>query len=930
MRRLYALSFALLVVCVSCARDVEVASYHAGETLPFLERLVDDGRGPVAFCFAPGTDPEVINYYNQLMHTSPDGQRYYLGGRWPGSQGDPCPLTWSFVPDGLSVDGETSELFSRLDAQFGNRATWIAQFEASFARWGELTGMSYTRVTSGGNDWDDGATWGWSGNDTTRGDIRIAMIPIDGSSGTLGYNRFPSNGDMVLDRAEYWASSSGSYRFLRNVVMHEHGHGLGMEHVCSYNSRQLMEPYLDTTFDGPQDDDIRGAQRQYGDAYESDNTTATATNLGTVTVEAPVELGPAPNVGYASLLSIDANNEVDYFRFTINSASSAAVTITPVGRVYDSSPQLESGCDCCNDIDSSAMANLNVSVIDTDGSTVLGTADAEPAGVAETLTDVFLTVAGTYYIRVYERDSPAEPQFYNLSLSITELDCNDNGIMDTCDLDCAAPGCSVPGCGQSQDCNGNSLPDECELEGNDCNNNSIPDDCDIAGVTSVDCQPDGIPDECQIAGNDCQPNQVPDDCELEGNDCQPDGIPDECQIAGNDCQPNGVPDDCEDDCNTNGVPDDCDIASGTSQDCNDNHWPDECDVSRCTLKLWGGFNDFATNIPMDGFDEIPPGGGDGSAWVNPAGNAQIDRRGCETGNLADKVVQVGVPAATGTPPDWYVHSEYLQPHDGQFPSGQRVYSLTFRTRVGLNLNPGIDWQFSVHDGVNDEKVIIVRFSSTVSSVFPGFIVVENPPGTYVNTGLEIELDECYEIEVVLDNDLDEVTVAVSVDGALQVLLTGVESSARRMDYFRVETVDNGSGSSAVATLKLDHFDLCLTGAGVSLDKIPDCNNNGIFDECDLDCNASGVPDDCETITAGDFNADGVIDLADHGGLVDCLAGPEATPNPYIPECVDICLETFDFDADGDVDLADFAEFHRMFNTTPFSIHHVSPQVDYRG
>ena len=44
-------------------------------------------------------------------------------------------------------------------------------------------------------------------------------------------------------------------------------------------------------------------------------------------------------------------------------------------------------------------------------------------------------------------------------------DCNGNGILDHCDLDCGEPGgpCDVPDCGLREDCNGNGIPDECEL-----------------------------------------------------------------------------------------------------------------------------------------------------------------------------------------------------------------------------------------------------------------------------------------------------------------------------------------------------------------------------------------------------------------------------------------------------------------------------------
>ena len=46
------------------------------------------------------------------------------------------------------------------------------------------------------------------------------------------------------------------------------------------------------------------------------------------------------------------------------------------------------------------------------------------------------------------------------------------------------------------DCNQNGTLDVCER---DCNGNSIPDDCDIAGGTSTDCEPNGFPDECDVA-----------------------------------------------------------------------------------------------------------------------------------------------------------------------------------------------------------------------------------------------------------------------------------------------------------------------------------------------------------------------------------------------------------------------------------------------
>ena len=65
-------------------------------------------------------------------------------------------------------------------------------------RWEEISGLTFTRITSGGNDWDDGAGWGSTGNNN-RGDIRVAMRFVDGPSGIFVFARSPGDGDIVLD-----------------------------------------------------------------------------------------------------------------------------------------------------------------------------------------------------------------------------------------------------------------------------------------------------------------------------------------------------------------------------------------------------------------------------------------------------------------------------------------------------------------------------------------------------------------------------------------------------------------------------------------------------------------------------------------------------------------------------------------------------------
>jgi len=152
-------------------------------------------------------------------------------------------------------------------------------------------------------------------------------------------------------------------------------------------------------------------------------------------------------------------------------------------------------------------------------------------------------------------------------------DCNENDVGDREDI--------VRG--TSLDCQGDGIPDECQLTDNDCDEDGVPDDCQRR---TQDCNHNGIVDACDIAAetcDDCDSNGVPDECQP---DCNGNDVADVCDIANedsDDCNENGVPDDCEEDCNGNDVADDCDIANSTSEDCNENGVPDECDISRAML-----------------------------------------------------------------------------------------------------------------------------------------------------------------------------------------------------------------------------------------------------------------------------------------------------------------------------------------------------------
>jgi Matrixin/PKD domain len=392
--------------------------------------------GPGMACFDPNNPPtpEVMEQVRQYIEGG-YASRYQIGGRWSyGAQGDPIGLTWSFVPDGTIVGSDTapggtgaSTLFSTMDTRFGaaNRATWILQFQKCFDRWHALTGVTYTRVRdSAGNEWDDGAAWGTVAG-PNRGDVRIGMKNIDGAGGVLAYNQFPDNGDMVVDSSDSWNTGAPSYLFLRDVVMHEHGHGLGLSHVCpqgtaTAGSSKLMAPFVDTTFDGPQQDDIRAAQYNYGDPYEANDSYLVPAALGAVAAGSTLNLGtvPSPTPANAALLSVDRAGDQDYYSFTIDAPRLVNVTVTPIGSTYTQNAQNTSCTSDGTTSNSLAAGDLLFELKNSLNTVSYRLVNAAAAGSAESTTGLLLSPAGTYLLRVSSGVTQTEVQSYKIALTV--------------------------------------------------------------------------------------------------------------------------------------------------------------------------------------------------------------------------------------------------------------------------------------------------------------------------------------------------------------------------------------------------------------------------------------------------------------------------------------------------------------------------------
>lgn len=417
----------------SIQREIARAIRLNAQGLPTTMHLADpEHMGVVQACWDPaGPAPTAAEVAAMQALHGTFGTRYLLNGSWSPAQGSPVTITWSIVPDGLSIpsgNGEptaNSTLFATMDSRFasqGGRATWIAQFEAVFARWSAISGINYVRVNAPGQPWDDGAAWGTAGNGTTRGDVRISSKPIDGGGRVLAYNFFPTVSDMVMDSAENWGNANNSFRFLRNTLAHELGHGLGFLHVCPTNQSKLMEPFLSTSYDGPQQDDLRAAHANYGDAFEPNGSVANAYDLGTLVAGSVVNLGavPAPAISNGSLLSLTSSGDRDLFKFRLNEPRLVRVIATPIGSTYNNGPQGAGeggGCDAGTPLNSLTAANLVLTALTVDGTTAINAADANIEGQTETIAGAMYT-NGTSYLRVSSNSGLGPVQLYTLSVEV--------------------------------------------------------------------------------------------------------------------------------------------------------------------------------------------------------------------------------------------------------------------------------------------------------------------------------------------------------------------------------------------------------------------------------------------------------------------------------------------------------------------------------
>ncbi len=350
---------------------------------------------------------------------------FALSSRWSATatngfglvQGDATTVTWGIVADGTPIPAlggivtesdDPSNLVAFLNGIYGTVTpdsdytdeAWFAHFQSTFDRWSALSGVTYVYAA-----YDDGAAFSTSkGILSVRADVRIGGHYIDGNSGNLAHNFYPNKGDMVIDTADTLYPSTGNAIRLRNTLAHESGHGLGLQHVSASLSSFLMEPAMNTSIDGPQLDDILGLQRHYGDYFEKNggnDTSASAISLGSLNGGQTFSIGTAAVSTFVAtttsdLLSIDDELDVDFFSFTMSAAGTVNIQLSPVGPTFNVGPS--SGPEAS--YNASWQSDLMLQLLDTNGTTVLSTANTGGIGVSEAINSFSVPGAGTYYVKV--------------------------------------------------------------------------------------------------------------------------------------------------------------------------------------------------------------------------------------------------------------------------------------------------------------------------------------------------------------------------------------------------------------------------------------------------------------------------------------------------------------------------------------------------
>lgn len=331
-------------------------------------------------------------------------------------------------------------------------------------------------------------------------------------------------------------------------------------------------------------------------------------------------------------------------------------------------------------------------------------------------------------------------------------------------------------------------------------------------------------DICDGTSIDCNANRNPDECDIASGasaDVDGDGTPDECQP---DCNGDARPDAFqifigeEPDCNANGKPDECDLyTGGGSVDCNANGVPDECDIAAGT----------SPDCDLDG---------------------KIDSCALAQGLVPDC-------NSNGVPDSCDIASGFAQDCDADGnPDSCNIEGLwrSTPTQTPFYSSYPLQHMLTGLQPVTQDVTIEVEYAGYTTCAYGYYTRVYLEGAEYESIcdcywGCCVQTSRTFNVSRDTWNSL-------AADGQVLVQVTNDSGTNCGNSFARVR---------------------------VRADIAPDCNSNGIPDDCDIssgfdhDCNANGTldgcdiangaeddnkngyPDPCE-LDRGDLNMDGIV------------------------------------------------------------------------